>query len=159
MQTYNEMLPFFGAAPRQPTSLRWNVALESRRRQGAYKRTFQSSSVTSWNWTKLKIQTKSLQLLIVVGWEYCVRELRQSASIPLEEKSAVVASEFMQSQKMFKEFKTYKAKCSKEKGKCLLYSIHCIVLQVELYSRAFWRQNRADAQVIMLHHSWQMLNI
>ena len=106
MQTYNEMLPFFGVAPRQPTSLRWNVALESRRRQGAYKRTFQSSSVTSWNWTILNFKRnpnmskKSLQLLIVVRWKYCVREVKQSASIPLEEKSAVVASEFMQSQKM-----------------------------------------------------------
>ena len=94
------MLPFFGATPRQPTSLRWNVALESRRRQGAYKRT---SSVTSWNWTNLNFKrnpNKNLQLLIVVGWEYCVRETECKHSI--RRKSAVVASEFMQSQKSSK---------------------------------------------------------
>ena len=154
MQTYNEMLPFFGVAPRQPTSLRWNVALESRRRQGAYKRT---SPVTSWNWTNLNFKrnpNKNLQLLIVVGWEYCVRETECKHSIRRKKCSCRIRI-YAKS----KEFKTYKAKCSKEKGKCSLCSIHCIVLQVELYSRAFWRQNRADAQVIMLHHSWQMLNI
>ena len=143
MQTYNEMLPFFGATPRQPTSLRWNVALESRRRQGAYKRT---SSVTSWNWTNLNFkrnQNKNLQLLIVVGWEYCVRETECKHSIRRKKCTCRIRI-YAKS----KEFKTYtRQNVPKKKA-----SVRCVQYIALFYRSSFTPELSGDKTG--LTHRW-----